>query len=800
LQQPGKILFVARNDRVLLQVAVRARQTVKHSENIILTNIGRYGALPRLVGCLCLAISTTSAANDKGPVDYGRDIRPILASRCFGCHGPRKQDGGLRLDVRRGVLAGGDHGAVIVTGNSQRSALIRRVTSKQPDDRMPAKGKRLTAAEIQLLRLWIDQGATGMPQRVTTSSADGHWSFQPIRRPALPDVTHSDWPHNAVDHFVLSKLEQRNILPAAAASRATLIRRLHLDLTGLPPAWSRVLQFVADPRPDAYERLVDELLASPRYGERWGRHWLDLARYADSTGYESDQPRQVWAYRDWVINALNADMPFDRFVTEQLAGDLLPGATRDQRIATGFHCNAMLDPGVRQESILDQVNTTGAVFLGLTTGCAQCHAHKTDPLTHREFYQLYAFFNEAGISELTIGEVPEAGSAAPQSAKTQMKDSPPPATTLVMKHSPQPTHIFIRGDHTQPGERVLASFPAFLNRSTGRVPDSTAPASQTRPPDATPLTRLDLAAWLLSPDNPLTARVTANRIWQRFFGLGLVETESDFGIQTPEPLHSALLDYLAGELRGNAQSPWQGLKPLHRLIVTSATYRQSSTVRPELADIDPGNRLLARQRRLRLESELIRDISLSSAGLLCHSLGGPSVFPPQADGILTNRATPATWTPSSGQDRFRRGMYTWNWRLTPHPHSPLFDAPDGVTACTRRVRSNVPVQALTLLNDPSFVEAARALAARIVSSSAESDSERIRLLCQTCLSREPSAAEHQLLQSLITHQRQSFTADPQQALLASGNSTRSVDRVSELATWVVASRVVMNLDEFITRE
>ena len=773
---------------------------MKHSANTILTHRGGYGSLPRLVGCLCLAISTTSRADDKRPVNYGRDIRPILASRCFGCHGPGKQDAGLRLDDRQGVLAGGDQGAVIVSGNSQRSELIRRVTSTQPDQRMPAKGKRLSPAEILLLQLWIDQGATGMPQRATTSSAAGHWSFQPIRRPALPDVSHSDWPHNTVDHFVLSKLEQRNILPAAEASRATLIRRLYLDLTGLPPAWSRVLQFVADPRPDAYERLVDELLASPRYGERWGRHWLDLARYADSSGYESDQPRQIWAYRDWVIHALNADMPFDRFVTEQLAGDLLPNATRDQHIATGFQCNAMLDPGVRQEAILDRVNTVGAVFLGLTTGCAQCHAHKTDPLTQREFYQLYAFFNAASITKLPLDDSAQPQSAAPQSANTQAKDSPPPATTLVMQHSPQPTHIFIRGDRTQPGERVSAGFPAFLNRSTLRVSAATASASQTGPPKATPLTRIDLAAWLVSPDNPLTARVTVNRVWQRFFGLGLVETESDFGIQTPEPLHSALLDNLAVELRGDPQSSWRGLKPLHRLIVTSATYRQSSTVRPELADIDPGNRLFARQRRLRLEAELIRDVSLSSAGLLCHSLGGPSVFPTQADGILTNRATPATWTTSSGQDRFRRGMYTWNWRLTPHPHWPLFDAPDGVTACTRRVRSNVPVQALTLLNDPSFVEAAQALAARIVSSSAPSDRERIRLLCHTCLSREPSAAEQQLLQTLITHQRQSFTADPQQARLASGNPTGFTGPVSELATWVVASRVVMNLDEFITRE
>ncbi|MEO1997120.1 MAG: PSD1 and planctomycete cytochrome C domain-containing protein, partial [Planctomycetaceae bacterium] len=555
-------------------------------------------------------MTVASFGDDDRSVDYDRDIRPILTTRCLSCHGSRKQDGGLRLDVRKRALAGGDHGAVIVVGDAQSSALIRRVTSKQPDVRMPAKGQPLTASQIGLLRRWIDQGATGLPKPTRASSAERHWAFQPIRSSKLPPVTDGDWPRNSIDQFVLSHLNERNIVPSPAASRATLIRRVYLDLIGLPPAWSRVLQFVSDPRPDAYERLVDELLASPRYGERWGRHWLDLARYADSTGYESDQPRQIWAYRDWVINALNADMAFDQFVIQQLAGDLLPGATRDQQIATGFHCNAMLDPGVRQESILDQVNTTGAVFLGLTTGCAQCHAHKTDPLTQREFYQLYAFFNEASISELPIGDGVEAESAAPQSAKQQAENSPPSKpTTLVMKHSPQPTHIFIRGDHAHLGERVLAGFPAFLNRPTVSVPPSAPAESRTRPPGGPSLTRFDLATWLVSPDNPLTARVTANRVWQRFFGLGLVETENDFGLQTPQPLHSALLDYLAGELRGEPQSSWRGVKPLQRLIVTSATYRQSSKIRAELNDIDPHNRLLSRQRRLRLEAELIRDIS-----------------------------------------------------------------------------------------------------------------------------------------------------------------------------------------------
>ena len=633
---------------------------------------------------------------------------------------------------------------------------------------------------------------------------------------------------------MLRKLEDRELTPSPEAARETLIRRLYLDLIGLPPPWSRVAEFVEDARPNAYEQLVEELLASPRYGERGGHHWLDLARHADSTGYESDQPREMWAYRDWVINGLNADMPFDQFVTAQLAGDLLPNATIDQRIATGFQCNAVLDSGVRPESILDRVNTIGAVFLGLTTGCAQCHSHKTDPLTQREFYQLYAFFNDASITEMQMDGtfyVPPAKSVA---TEQQVKAEAKLPTTLVMKQTPQPTHIFIRGDGANPGERVAAGFPLFLNPACG--PDSPTPVagSRNRPPEQKQLTRLDLAAWLLSPDSPLTARVTVNRIWQRFFGLGLVETESDFGMQTPKPLHGELLDYLASELRGrtkrslemNAQfaiqdlrrsqpipesrlgnhlqiplsSGWRGLKSPHRLIVTSATYRQSSNTRPDLGGVDPSNRLLARQRRIRLEAELIRDVSLAVGDRLCNKLGGPSVFPYQADGILKNRATPAAWKMSAGEDRYRRGIYTWVWRLTPHPNLPLFDAPDGVSACTRRDRSNVPVQALTLLNDPSFVEAARALAIQIVTSSAKSGDERITLLTRTCLSRDPSIPELKLLQELIADQRQIFAGNQDEAVQVSGDSVPPDCDTAELAVWVVVSRVLMNLDEFITRE
>jgi mono/diheme cytochrome c family protein len=726
--------------------------------------------------CAALTLAWSAASCAAEGVEYDRDVRPLLTAKCIRCHGPRKQESGLRLDVRGRAFAGGDGGVAIVPGKSGDSELIRRVLSADEVDRMPPKGKRLSANEVDLLRQWIDQGAKWTPES-SAAGAGSHWAFQPIPRAALPAAVTSAWPRNAIDRFVLAKLEQNGIAASPEAPRTTLIRRLYLDLIGLPPPWERVAAFIDDARPNAYELVVDELLASPQYGERWGRHWLDLARYADSTGYESDKPREIWAYRDWVINALNADMPFDQFVTEQLAGDLLPNATVEQRIATGFHCNAMLDPGVRHESIIDRVNTTGAVFLGLTMGCAQCHDHKTDPLTQREFYQLYAFFNEATITEMQMDGI---FYVPPQ---TPAKDDSKPTTTLVMKRTPQPTNIFARGDHTDPGERVETGLPAFLKVGQDLAEDK--------------LTRLDLSRWLLARDNPLTARVTANRIWQRFFGVGLVETEADFGLQTPEPFHHELLDYLASELRALR---WQGIKSLHRLIVTSTTYRQSSNSRPDLAEVNPGNRFIARQRRIRLEAEFIRDVSLAVGGLLSNKLGGPSVFPHQAEGILQNRATPATWAVSKGEDRYRRGMYTWVWRLTPHPNLPLFDAPDGVTACTHRDRSNVPVQALTLLNDPTFVEAARSLATQIVMSSAETDAERVRLLIRYCLSREPSSTEVEVIQKLLANQLTALATDRATTTQIAGERVPSGGDTAELATWIVASRVVMNLDEFITRE
>jgi cytochrome c553 len=704
-----------------------------------------------------------------------KDVRSILQTRCWSCHGEKKQESGLRLDFRDRAIAGGDSGPAIVSGRAEQSALLHRVTSTDEAVQMPPDGKRLSAQEVGMLRRWIDSGASGLPETATEPAWRRHWAFQPIRRPVPPAIRDNDSVRNPIDAFVIHRLEREGLELSPCAQVETLVRRATLDMVGLLPAPDRVRAFIDSEQPDRWQRLIDELTASPHYGERWGRHWLDVARYADSAGYESDKPREIWAYRDWVIDAMNADKPFDRFVIEQIAGDLLPKATDEQRIATGFHCNAILDGGVRWQAVVDRVNTTSAAFLGLTTECARCHSHRTDPLTQREFYQLFAFFNDGSMRDFELKP------AGVQTAGT-------PAKTLIMKHSPVPTHVLIRGDPRNPGPRVEPGVPAFLHSL-----NSTDPAGANR---------LDLARWLTDSGNPLTARVTVNRIWQRYFGRGLVPTESDFGMQTPRPEHAELLDWLASELVAGGWS----LKRLHRLILNSATYRQSSHVRRELSGIDPENRLLARQVRLRLPAEVIRDVFLDAGGLLDRRIGGPSVFPWQPDGILNGRATPAEWKLSGGGDRYRRGLYTWNWRLTPHPHLPLFDAPDGIASCTRRSESNVPVQALTLLNDPAFVECASSFSQAVVNQAkadpgGRSDDNLIAIAFDKALSRTPTQPELLIIRQLLDEERRTLQTE---------SATRSVARdpdgvqtdadAVELASWTAVCRTILNLDEFYTRE
>ncbi|HTU92942.1 MAG TPA: PSD1 and planctomycete cytochrome C domain-containing protein [Gemmataceae bacterium] len=817
------------------------------------------------------------------PIDYARDIQPILTKHCISCHGAKKQRSSLRLDSVRAAHQGGNSGPALVPAKSGASRLILAINGGNDEvAAMPPKGPRLSKHEISLLRAWIDGGAPIPANEIAdqvrshseSSNEKGkHWAFQPIQRPSLPNVKSPHWCRNAIDRFVLARLEKQGIAPAPEADRVTLLRRVYLDLIGLPPSPKDIEDFLSDKRPDAYERVVERLLASPHYGERWGRHWLDLARYADSNGYSIDSPRSIWKYRDWVIDALNKDKPFDQFLTEQLAGDLLPQATTEQRVATGFHRNTQKNEegGIDQEqfrveSIVDRVNTTGTVFLGLTIGCCQCHDHKFDPLTQREYYQLFAFFNNCDEPTLELPTqeqlrkrrairtriaalekqlktldtaTPERvamweGSLTPESrailpAKVQailaiapngrnfrqeqaviaayrnfeqvrhvvggigqplnylaaahvqammtrrmlekkiaelQKELPVIPTTLVIheRKTPRATHIHLGGDFLRKGAAVAPDVPHVLPPLANR---------QRQLPGDRP-TRLHLARWLVDGRNPLTARVTVNRLWQQYFGLGIVETENDFGTQGTPPSHPELLDWLSTEFRDRGWS----MKAMHRLIVASATYRQSSRHRPELAVIDARNRLLARQNRLRLDAEVVRDVALSASGLLNRTVGGPSVYPPQPKGVYSFTQVPRNWEASRGRDRYRRGLYTYFWRSAPHPDLTVFDAPDALSACTRRNRSNTPLQALTLLNDQGFFEFAQALAGRVLHEGPSEDRDRIGYAFYLCLGRKPNERERQALERLL---QQQGGAKP-------------------LDAWTSVARVLLNLDEFITRE
>jgi len=697
-----------------------------------------------------------AAGVERPPVDFARDVRPILQTHCWRCHGEQEQESGLRLDSATSLAEGGNSGPAVIPGKAADSALIQAVTGAKGVSRMPPpdEAPRLSDAQIDALRRWIDDGAKWpadeTPANTPKFAASAtHWSFQRARRPALLAVLSPAWATGPIDTFILAKLDQRKIFPSPPADRVTLIRRLSLDLLGLPPSLAEVESFANDSSPDAFERLADRLLASPHYGERFGRLWLDQARYADSDGYSNDAPRVMWPYRDYVIDALNRDLPFDQFTLEQLAGDLLPGATQRQLIATGFHRNTQLysegdsaTEEFRVENVVDRVHTTGVVFLGLTLECARCHDHKFDPISQREFYQLFAFLNDQDEPTLPV-EVPNG----------------PRTSTLVLRErsTPRETRIHIRGEFTRLGRVVKPGVPDVLHDL---------------PPSAARPNRLVLARWIVAPQNPLTGRVTVNRIWRTFFGRGLVETDEDFGTRGDRPSHPELLDWLASEF---VERGWS-VKSLQRSIVTSSAYRQASRQRADLRTADPQNLLLARQNRNRLDAELVRDVSLAAAGLLSTKLKGPSVFPPQPDGVMRfSQTANRQWEASRGEDRYRRGMYTYFWRLTPYPMLTLFDGPEANTTCTRRPRSNTPLQALTLLNDAAFVESAQALAERVQRDLPFSDSaRRLRYAFQLCVAREPTDTELAILARLLAS--------------------------DEKTAWISVARVLLNLDETITRE
>jgi hypothetical protein len=692
-------------------------------------------------------------------VQFNRDIRPLLAAKCYACHGPdeEKREADLRLDLRAEATR-----EAIKPGQPEQSEFWKRITSHDVEEVMPppSSPKQLTESERLLFRQWIAEGA----------EYQQHWSFQPIETPLPPTREAS----NPIDAFICAELSRHHLEPAPQADPATLIRRVSLDLTGLPPPSEEVQKFVAEcqrlPGSDLpYLRLVDRLLTSPHFGERWARHWLDMARYADSNGFLGDAVRpNAWRYRDWVIDAINRDLPFDQFTIEQIAGDLLPNPTLDQITATGFHRNAALntEAGVDKEearfqNLADRVNTTGRVWMGLTVGCAQCHTHKYDPITIRDYYSLYAFFNNTEDRD-------EVSTKAPALAE-------------IMQDRRQ-TYVHMAGDYARRGPDVM---PASL---------SALPALQDS--GQREANRLDLARWLVSPQHPLTSRVAVNHVWSKLFGIGLVSTPDDFGATGEPPSHPELLDFLASQFMRQGWSR----KQLIRLMVTSATYQQSADHRKDIVALDPLNRLLSRQNRLRLDAEILRDSALCASGLLTRNLGGPSIKPP-LPGDIFDVGRSVKWEVSQNNERYRRGLYILTMRSLLYPMLTTFDAPDAADACVRRERSNTPLQALTMMNDPVFVEAAQALALRVIREAPKDLDQRLRHLFFLVLNRPPLSSEIQRLNAFYHEHHARVESGGKEALKILGiiESTIPSDQRLQTATLVGLARVLMNLDEFINR-
>ncbi len=997
----------------------------------------------RVLPAIPLSLFSSAALSAAAVVDFQRDIQPIFAEYCLECHGPDKSKGGLALTSRDGVLKELESGAhAVVPGKVEQSELLTRLTTDEKDDVMPPKNKtkRPKPAEIELLKKWVESGAEW----------NAHWAYRPITRPPLPAGRGA----NAVDAFVRATLAEKKIAPSPEADRYTLIKRVHYDLLGLPPTPEEADAFVGDTAPDAYARLVERTLASPHFGERWGRHWLDQARYADSDGYEKDSPRpEAWRYRDWVISAVNSDLPFDQFTIEQLAGDLLPDATPEQILATAFHRQTLTNKegGVDQEqyrveAVFDRTETTGSVWLAQTVGCARCHTHKYDQISHAEYYGLFAFFNDADETSAKVGSTREAlaeyerknaphiaklrtlqtklataraalaerfpaweketnerlaAAGSKQPAQTPLEiesvtsaggvtfapqedgswlaegeqapgdvytivgtlplglisglrvevlpdESLPgkgpgrntdgnfilseiairpgadaPAADALELHSP-------KADFSQSGWAVaaaidgkpgtgwavsgqlgkahhatfqfvhpidsaltpqvtitLAQESAKKNHSIGRFrlvalvgesADSIVPSDVKRlinigsekwtndgretitdwlvkfDPAASALTaeltaaeasgpkpplmdvrviaqrkqpratrffhrgeflspkepvqpgtlailppikaraggrpdRLDLARWLVSRENPLTARVIANQIWMRLFGEGLVRTPADFGVRGEKPSHAEQLDWLASEF---AERGWSR-KHLIRLVMNSETYRQRAETRPELQDIDPLNTLLARQNRMRAEGEVVRDLHLAAGGLLSRKVGGPSVYPPMPPEIAAlSYANNFKWNESKGEDRYRRGMYTFFKRTAPYPDLMTFDCPDANVASVRRTVSNTPLQALTTLNAKSFTEAASALAKSVLKNPNTDDAARLAHAFRLSLVRPPQPKETAVLLGLLAEARTYYAAHEDDAKKVAGDA--------ESAAWTTAARILLNTDELITRD
>lgn len=760
---------------------------------------------------LAFAIALLGTRQTRAEIDFNRDVLPVLSDKCFHCHGPDNDtvEADLRLDQEEQVFSEREGLRIVMPGNSGQSELVRRIRSQDPDERMPPalSTRQLSEAEIEILTAWVDEGAKWTR----------HWAFEAPHRHELPVVQDTSWPQTAIDRFILKRLDQEGLKPSKPAGRDTLIRRVTLDLTGLPPSPDEIDTFLNDASPNSYERLVDRLLASPRYGEHMARPWLDAARYADTDGYQNDRTRYMWPWRDWVIMALNDDMPFDQFTIEQLAGDMLPNATLFQQIATGFGRNHRINSEGGSipeewavEYVVDRVDTLGTVWLGLTVGCARCHDHKYDPVTQRDYYQLFAFFNN--VPEWGLG--PNNGNSPPfitlpkswphlsegenqliapnpyELVTTQTSVVRPkpggPETVMVMHElsEPRETHLLKRGQYNQPdkSETLSPGVPASLK---GQGSSSLA-------------NRLDLAKWLMDPSNPLTARVTVNRYWQQFFGTGIVGTSENFGVQGEAPSHPALLDWLASEF---VRREWD-VKAIHRLIVTSATYQQSSASSNKLQALDPENRLLARGPRVRLSAHEIRDQALAISGLLSNKIGGDSVKPYMPADIWSSISN-NKYQQDKGESLYRRSLYTYWRRTIPPPTMMTFNAAEREVCLVRKGHTNSPLQALTLMNNVAFVEASRLVAERILREGGESLDAQIDYGVRLCIARHPSSGELSLLRDAYGDFLAEYKSDKSatEKLLAVGEFPRAKDLGStQLAAMTMLASTIMNLDEAVTKE
>ena len=761
-------------------------------------------------------------------VGYNLHIRPILSDKCFSCHGPdaNMRQAGLRLDVAEEAykaLEKDPDAHALVPGKPEESEVIYRITSTDPTVRMPPVESNLALStyDIRLIEKWIDQGAKYEP----------HWAFVPPQKPELPRVKNKAWPRNEVDYFVLAQQERYGLKPNEEADKEMLLRRVCLDLTGLPPTLELMDRFLADTRDGAYERIVDELLASKAYGEKMALHWLDLARYADSHGYQDDYYRTQWPWRDWVIHAFNENMPYDKFVTWQIAGDLLPDKNKETILATAFNRNhkiteesGAIDEEYRVMYVVDRTNTFSKALLGITAECAQCHDHKFDPISQKEYFRLYAFFNnvaEYGIEEYGPGASSKTPAKLPLMEITDedvagilsFVNKPDSATlaATVTAHvakgrnyetvakdagrlmvsvmgdldTLRKTFILERGDYTAHGEEVQHGTPESILSYDGKYPKN----------------RLGLARWLFSPEHPLTARVFVNRMWREVFGRGIVQTPGDFGMQGRLPSHPELLDWLAV---GAMENGWD-VKRLVRVLVTSATYRQSSEVSSRKMQRDPENVLLSRSPRYRLPAELVRDVVLSSSGLLVRTLGGPSVKPYQPPGLweaaTSGRGNLRIYVQDTLDALYRRGLYTFIKRTVPPPVMMLFDGSQRDECQVERPVTNTPLQALAMMNDPAVLEAARVLAARLLSQNM-SEKEKVETAFRMIISRKPGDEELSILQDYYTEQVVLHRAHPEVAakLLQVGEYPipDTLDTAS-LAAMMQVIETIYNLEEAITK-